>query len=123
MFTHMLCLIWNIIILTNVQFGFRQRRSADLQLLSTVHNLAPGLNEGIQTDVILLDFSKAFDKVSHQLLLLKLQHYGIRGQLFNWITSFLLGQTQQVVCDGCISEFVNVLSGFHRALCWALCCS
>ena len=98
-------------ILTNAQFGFRQRRSADLQLLSTVHNLAPGLNEGIQTDVILLDFSKAFDKVSHRLLLLKLQHYGIRGQLFNWITSFLLGRTQQVVCDSCILEFVNVLSG------------
>ena len=78
-------------ILTNAQFGFRQRRSADLQLLSTVHDLALGINEGIQTDVILLDFSKAFHKVSHRLLLLKLQHYGIRGQLFNWITSFLLG--------------------------------
>ena len=81
-------------ILTNIQFGFCQRRSADLQLLLTVHDLALGLNKGSQTDVILLDFSKAFDKVSHRLLLLKLQHHGIRGQLLNWITYFLQDRTQ-----------------------------
>ena len=98
-------------ILTNIQFGFRQRRSADLQLLLTVHDLALGLNKGSQTDAILLDFSKAFDKVSHRLLLLKLQHHGIRGQLLNWITSFLQDRTQQVVCDGCISEPAKVMSG------------
>ena len=80
----MLCPIWNIITsLYHVQFGFRHRRSADLQLLSAVHDLALGLNEGIQTDAIVLDFSKAFDKVSHGLLLLKLRHYGIKDQLSN----------------------------------------
>ena len=89
-------------ILTNIQFGFRQKRSADLQLLLTVHDLALGLNKGSQTDVIPLDFSKAFDKVSDRLLLLKLQHHGIRGQLLEWITSFLQDRTQQVVCNGCI---------------------
>ena len=76
-------------ILTDIQFGFRQRRSADLQLLLTVHDLALGLNEGSQTDAILLDFSKAFDRVLHRLLLIKLQHYGINGQVFAWIASFL----------------------------------
>ena len=52
-------------ILTDIQFGFCQRRSADLQLLLTVHDLTLGLNKESQTDAILLDFSKAFDRVSH----------------------------------------------------------
>ena len=76
-------------ILSTNQFGFRQKRSADLQLLLTVHDLASSLNDNAQTDCILLDFSKAFDKVSHKLLLLKLRYYGITGETINWIQSFL----------------------------------
>jgi len=53
------------------------------------------MNERGQTDCILLDFSKAFDKVSHCLLLLKLGYYGINSQLIKWITLFLTNQTQQ----------------------------
>ena len=48
-------------------------------------------------DCILMDFSKAFDKVLHSRLLMKLQHYEVRGHLHDWITSFLLGRTQCVV--------------------------
>ena len=81
-------------VLNNAQFGFRQRRSTDLQLLQTVHDLALGLNEKGQTDCIFLDFSKAFDKVSHRLLLLKLRYYGINGPLIKWIASFLTNRTQ-----------------------------
>ena len=83
----------------------------DLQLLQTVHDLALGLNEKSQTDCIFLDFSKAFDKVSHHLLLLKLRYYGINGPLIKWITSFLTNRTQQVICDGSISKLANVTSG------------
>ena len=95
-------------ILNNVQFDFYQKCSADLQLFQTVHVLALGLNKKNQTDCIFLDFGKASDKVSHQLLLLKLKYYGINDPLINWITSFLTNRTQQVVCDGSIS---NVGSG------------
>ena len=98
-------------VLNNAQFGFRQRRSADRQLLQTVHDLALGLNEKSQTDCIFLDFSKAFDKVSHHLLLLKLRYYGINGPLIKRITSFLTNRTQQVICDGSISKLANVTSG------------
>ena len=52
-------------ILTEEQHGFRQCRSCETQLIATVHNLAENLNCGNQTDVILLDFTKAFDKVPH----------------------------------------------------------
>jgi len=72
---------------------------------------ALNLNAKSQTDVILLDFSKAFDKVSHRLLLSKLQYYGIAGQLLGWISSFLSGRTQRVVCGGQSSDPVNVASG------------
>ena len=51
-------------ILSDAQFGFRHRHSAELQLLRTVHDLAFNLNNRKQTDAILLDFSKAFDKKS-----------------------------------------------------------
>ena len=98
-------------ILSDMQFGFRKRRSAELQLLQTIHDLSFNLNNRGQTDIILLDFSKAFDKVSHQLLLFKLEHYGIRDNILNWISSFLPDRTQRVMCEYCISDSVDVLSG------------
>jgi len=66
-------------ILTNAQHGFRKRRSCETQLLQTVDDLAKGLDDKSQTDMILLDFSKAFDKVPHQRLLLKVLRCGIAG--------------------------------------------
>ena len=98
-------------VLSNSQFGFRAKRSAEQQLLRTIHDFALNLNNKTQTDVILLDFCKAFDKVSHCLLLHKLDHYGIRGPTFEWISSFLTGRSQRVVCNGCVSDAVNVTSG------------
>ena len=87
-------------ILSDMQFGFRQHRSVELQLLQTIHDLSYNLNERSQTDLILLDFSNAFDKVPHPHLLLKLNPYGIRGDVLNWISSFLNGRTQSVMCGG-----------------------
>ena len=74
-------------ILSTNQFGFHQKHSADLQLLLTVHDLASSLNDKAQTDCILLDFSKAFNKVSHKLLLLR--YYGITRETINYTWSFL----------------------------------
>ena len=61
-------------ILSNAQFGLRKNYSAELQLIQTTHDLAFNLNNKGQTDVILLDFSKVFDKVPHEHLILKLQY-------------------------------------------------
>ena len=98
-------------IISDEQFGFRAKRSAELQLLRTIHDLSFNLDKKLQTDVILLDFCKAFDKVSHRLLLHKLDHYGIRGSTLKWISSFLHGRSQRVVCNGCTSSSVSVTSG------------
>ena len=69
------------------------------------------INKCGQTDVVLLDFSKAFDKVSHQHLSAKLDHYGIRGNTLNWINSFLSDRKQAVSVNGSHSTWVNVTSG------------
>ena len=63
---------------------------------------------------ILLDFSKAFDKVCHCKLMLKLQDYGIRGNTYKWIFDILLNRTQHVAVKGTLSEKVSVLSGVPR---------
>ena len=55
---------------------------------------AKSLNDGGQIESILLDFSKAFDKVSQRKLCLKLQYYGIRGKLLKWVKDFLYNRTQ-----------------------------
>ena len=58
-----------------------------------------------------MDFSKAFDKVDHEGLLLKLENLGIRGNLLNWVRSFLIGREQKVLVEGSESQSKPVLSG------------
>jgi len=65
---------------------------------------------------ILVDFSKAFDKVPHHLLLLKLKHYSIQGNILNWISDFFLSEcTQHVACGGSTSKPINVTSSVPQA--------
>ena len=58
------------------------------------------LDKGEETDLIIMDFSKAFDSVPHQRLLMKLRYYGIRGILNTWLTQWLTCRSQSVVVDG-----------------------
>ena len=74
-------------------------------------DFALNLNNRSQTDVVLLDFNKAFNKVPHYRFLLKLEHYGIRGRVLSWITDFPSNCSQCVVCGGYSSEPVSVVSG------------
>ena len=63
------------------------------------------------TDVLLIDFSKAFDSVPHQRLLLKLNYYGITGNSLSWIENFLLDRTQYVQVSGPRSSWISVTPG------------
>ena len=72
----------------NLQHGFRERRSCETQLSQLVDELAHNLPLGHQTDLILLDFSKAFDKVSHTKLLYKLHQHWVTSYTLNWIRLF-----------------------------------
>ena len=76
-----------------------------------VEDLARNICAGKQTDLILLDFSKAFEKVSHSKLLWKLHQYGIRGKALNWIHAFLGNRSQSVVLEDEESDSVPVTSG------------
>ena len=80
-------------ILGDAQHGFRPGRSCGTQLINTVEHLAWSVNDRNQTDLLILDFSKAFDKVAHERLLLKLEHYGFRGLVLTWIKVWLIGRT------------------------------
>ena len=64
-------------------------RSCETELLVTVHDIAKNLAFGDQVDVILFDFSEAFDKVPHQRLLHKLQYYRVGNRTLKWIQSVL----------------------------------
>ena len=98
-------------ILHQNQHGFRKGLSCETQLVGTIQDWASSINSKGQTDVILLDFSKAFDNVSHRKLLHKIHHYGIRGKTKSWITAFLDSRQQQVVVNGRASNTADVLSG------------
>ena len=98
-------------ILTPFQHGFRQKHSCKSQLLTTLSDFTNSMKDSGQIDAILLDFSKAFDKVDHRLLLSKVNNLGITGPLLKWISSFLSNRLQHVIVDGCISEANDVLSG------------
>ena len=98
-------------ILCDQQHGFRKHRSCESQLLTTAQDLASALDSSQQIDAILLDFFKAFDKVPHQRLLIKLEHYGVRGTTLQWIRSFLSDRTQRVVVEGKSSSSAPVTPG------------
>jgi hypothetical protein len=98
-------------ILTDKNHGFRSGFSCETQLLNTMDDLLKTHDAGVQTDVAILDFSKAFDTVPHAKLLSKLSHYGIKGPIHDWISTFLSKRTMKVVVEGESSEEAPVESG------------
>ena len=85
--------------------------SCETQLIEFYHDLVRNCHENRQTDVLVMDFSKAFDKVGHERLLEKITRYGITGKTNTWIRDFLSGRKQRVVVDGEQSDMVPVTSG------------
>ena len=69
-------------ILYPLQHGFREKRSCETQLIEFVHDIAFNMQKGVQNDVVVMDFAKAFDKVAHNRLLFKLSSYGVKGDRF-----------------------------------------
>ncbi|MCY3928347.1 MAG: reverse transcriptase family protein [Acidobacteria bacterium] len=97
-------------ILAEAQHGFRSKHSCEAQLFLTTNDLARAIDDKIQTDMAILDFSKAFDKVAHVRLKHKLDFYGIRGKLLKWLEAFLSDRSQQIVIGGTFSSSSVVTS-------------
>ena len=93
------------------QHGFRKGRSCLTQLLLHIDIVLNNMLEGKDTDVIYLDWAKAFDKVDHQILLKKLHATGVRGKLLTWLNCYLSNRHQTVVIDGKHSYPAKVISG------------
>ena len=96
------------------QHGFLRNRSCNSNLLLFTESIARSLYEKIRTDIIYFDFAKAFDTVSHDLILKKTKkktQYNIDGTLLKLFTEYLRSRKQRVILDNVISESVDVLSG------------
>ena len=98
-------------ILYTMQHGFRKKLSCETQLVEFIDDVTRNLDSGQQTDCLIMDFSNAFDKVSHILLIHKLDQYGIKGKTNAWIKGFLSDITQLVVIEGETSDIIKVESG------------
>lgn len=111
---HIMNLFYQYHILVDVQHFFHKVRSRDTRLSALVDDLAKILGDQGQADLIIMDFSKAFDSVPHLCLLMKLCHMGIRNNAVKWIESFnrqLTNHHQQVVLEGASSNRAKVSSG------------
>jgi len=92
------------------QHGFLRRKSTVTQLLETLNDWTKALDDGQVIDVQYIDWAKAFDTISHQILISKLRRYGVVGLLLDWIKAFLKNRKQRVIIDGCSSSEGEVTS-------------
>lgn len=98
-------------VLINEQHGFRRGLSCTTQLVEFYHDIISSVDAGGQVDGVFLDFRKAFDTVSHSLLLFKLNTLHIDATVFKWIECYLSQRRQCVILNGKCSEYANVTSG------------
>ena len=97
--------------ISTYQHGFFKGRSTSTNLLELTNFVFHAFSCRHQTDVIYTDFSKAFDTVSHNLLLFKLDLIGFPPKLLSWISSYLTGRTQRVKFNDFTSRMISVTSG------------
>ena len=90
------------------QHGFVPGRSCATQLLLVLEDWSKMLQGGTPIDTIYLDFSKAFDKIPHKRLVVKLAAYGIRDEVLGWISRFLENRHQRVTVDWVLSDLAPV---------------
>ena len=96
------------------QHGFLKGKSCCTNLLEFFEHITTKFDDGKATDIIYLDFSKAFDKVPYKQLLSKIKSFGIDGKIFNWLEDWLKNRKQRVVLNGKSSNWQDVLSGIPQ---------
>ena len=98
-------------LMSKSQHGFRSGKSTQTNLIEFMNQTTKWLDEGRKFDIIYLDFAKAFDKVCHKRLMVKLKAAGIAGKVLKWIEDLLSGRKQRVKVEGKYSEWADVISG------------
>ena len=79
-----------------------------MAIVELVEEITTAMDNSMSTVAVFIDLKKAFDKVDHNILINKLEHYGIRGLAFSWIQSYLTNRTQYVSINDTISTCINV---------------
>ena len=95
----------------DLQFGFRQKHSTNHALLSMTQEIKDSIDKGNLAIGVFVDFQKAFDTVNHNILLRKLEHYGVRGLANDWFKSYLTKRKQCVSISGYTSETSYISHG------------
>ena len=98
-------------LLSQCQYGFRKNRSTEDQLLLTYNDVVSWMDMGYVVDVLLLDFSSAFDVVNHVVLMCMLRSIGLGDRLLEWIHAFLSNRSMSVCVERAQSRPVEVTSG------------
>ena len=98
-------------LISQQQHGFVRGRSCQTNILLCLEKWTELIDSGKSVDVTYFDYAKAFDKVSHRLLLIKLQAYGIDGKLLAWLAAWLANRRQRVVVGNAKSPWLSVISG------------
>ena len=93
------------------QHGFVFSKSCPTNFVETLDIITDALSNGHELIVVVLDFAKAFDKVSHELLLIKLSLHGFCSETIDWTRAFLNNRKQRVVVGDAISSWREDLSG------------
>ena len=97
-----------------MQFGFRTGHSTDHALVSLTETIKSSLDKNRYGRGIFIDLQKAFDTVNHEILLKKLEHYGIRGIALNWFYSYLSCRKQFVSVNGHSSSLREISCGIPQ---------
>ena len=95
-------------VLPTTQFAYRKGLGTGNALLCMSHTLQSALESGQEARIVQIDFSAAFDRVNHQVILYKLCSMGIGGSILSILTQFLSNRSQHVIVDGCWSKLVDV---------------
>ena len=98
-------------ILYDKQFGFRKGHSTSHAMITLVNKVSKSLDEGKIVGGLYLDIRKAFDSISHQILLDKLHKIGIQGNIHCLLKSYLMSRSQYVICNGATSDVKFVETG------------
>ena len=110
-YVRMMSFITRFSILSSCQFGFRSGRSTTQAISKLLSYILPAYHDKLYSACFFLDLKKAFDTIDHNLLMQKLQHYGFRGNCYEYLMSYYANRRQYVYLNGEESDTMFISNG------------